>query len=134
MKYEIERTEAMEEQEIQQNLEMNPPKLEKVEASEQGTQNMENPPKLDRETKLGGTVMEMKLEMDKLKLEQLQKQVFGEGGKLGESRDVFNARKKFEASTNSIEAKNRAEDLKEAIEEDARKKAEYREKLYGDKA
>lgn len=134
MKYEIERTEAMEEQEIQQNLEMNPPKLEKVEASEQGTQNMENPPKLDRETKLGGTVMEMKLEMDKLKLEQLQEQVFGEGGKLGESRDVFNARKKFEASTNSIEAKNRAEDLKEAIEEDARKKAEYREKLYGDKA
>lgn len=64
-------------------------------------QNVENPPKLER------------------------------GITLGESRDVFNARKAFEASTNSIEAKNRAEDLKEAIEEDARKKAEYREKLYG---
>ena len=104
MKFELEQHEVLEQvQEVQkaQQLETEPPKLEKVEIAEQGTQNEEHPPKLER------------------------------GATLGESRDVFNARKAFEASTNSIEAKNRAEDLKEAIEEDARKKEEYREKLYG---
>ena len=101
MKIEINNLEALEQlSEVQkaQQMEMEPPKLEKVEMAEKSA---ENPPKLARSVTFG------------------------------ESRDVFNARKAFEASTNSIEAKNRAEDLKEAIEEDARKKEEYREKLYG---
>ena len=104
MNFEMNNLEALEQlSEVQkaQQMEMEPPKLEKIEIAEQGTQNEEHPPKLER------------------------------GTTLGESRDVFNARKAFEASTNSIEAKNRAEDLKEAIEEEARKKEEYREKLYG---
>lgn len=103
MKIEMNYIEALEqpsEMQKAQQLEMDPPKLEKAESSA-NAQKQENPPKLER------------------------------GAVLGESRDVFNARKAFEASTNSIEAKNRAEDLKEAIEEDARKKEEYREKLYG---
>lgn len=131
MKIEMNNLEALEQlNEVQkaQQLEMEPPKMEKAENAEQGA---ENPPKLERGTKLGGTVIEMQLEMEKLRYEQLKKQAASKGATLGESRDVFNARKAFEASTNSIEAKNRAEDLKEAIEEDARKKEEYREKLYG---
>ena len=104
MKFEMDSREQLEQmQEVQkaQQLETEPPKLEKAEVAEQSTQNAENPPKLERDTTLG------------------------------ESRDVFNKRKAFEASTNHIEAENRARDLKKAIEEDARKKQEYREKLYG---
>ena len=94
----LEQMEQLSDVQKAQQLEMEPPKLEKAEITEQTA---ENPPKLER------------------------------ASKLGESRDVFNARKAFEASTNSIEAENRAKDLKKAIEEDARKKEEYREKLYG---
>ena len=50
MKYEIERAEAMEvmeEQEIQQNLEMNPPKLEATSKKE------EMPPKMEKGATLG---------------------------------------------------------------------------------
>lgn len=133
MKFEIERTEAMEameEQEIQQNLEMNPPKLEATSKKE------EMPPKMERGTLLGGSIMEASIEARKAEMERLKDQIAEQRASLGEvtlgeSRDVFNKRKAFEASTNSIEAKNRARDLKKAIEEDARKKQEYREKLYG---
>lgn len=131
MKIEMNNLEALEQiNQVQkaQQLEMEPPKMEKAETTEQSA---ENPPKLERGTKLGGPVIEMQLEMEKMRYEQLKEQAASKGATLGESRDVFNARKAFEASTNSIEAKNRAEDLKEAIEEDARKKEEYREKLYG---
>ena len=103
MKYEIEAAEAIEEQEIQQNLELNPPKLENTRKKE------EMPPKMERQK-------------DRIAEQQTS---------LGGSRDAFNKRKALESSTNKIQAEHRARDYAEQLKEDERKKQEYREKLYG---
>lgn len=136
MKYEIEQAESMEalgRQEHQQNLEMNPPKLESAEKAQ------DVPPKLERSQTLGGSVTQMMIEMNELRLQQAKQELaekiaehnaMGEGT-LGESRDAFNKRKALEASTNRIEAQNRARDYAKQLAEDARKEQEYREKLYG---
>ena len=105
---------------------------EKLEEARQAEQNAELPPKLDKDAKLGGTVMEMQLEMRELEYKQLKEQMFGEGGKLGESRDAFNKRRALESAEGSIAIKNRAKEYKEQLEEDERKKQEYRDRLYGD--
>ena len=133
MKFEIERTEAMEameEQEIQQNLEMNPPKLEATSKKE------EMPPKMERGILLGGSIMEASIEARKAEMERLKDQIAEQRASLGEvtlgeSRDAFNKRKALEASTNRIQAEHRARDYAKQLKEDERKKQEYREKLYG---
>lgn len=133
MKFEIERTEAMEameEQEIQQNLEMTPPKLEATGKKE------EMPPKMERGALLGGSIMEASIEARKAEMERLKDQIAEQRASLGEvtlgeSRDAFNKRKALEASTNRIQAEHRARDYAKQLKEDERKKQEYREKLYG---
>lgn len=133
MKFEIERTEAMEameEQEIQQNLEMTPPKLEATGKKE------EMPPKMERGALLGGSIMEASIEARKAEMERLKDQIAEQRASLGEvtlgeSRDAFNKRKALEASTNRIQAEHRARDYAKQLKEEERKKQEYREKLYG---
>ena len=133
MKYEMEQAEAMEEleeQELQRNLEMEPPKLENNGKKE------EMPPKMERGNVLGGSIMEASIEARKAELERLKDQLATERAKvgdmtLGESRDAFNKRKAMEASTNRIQAEHRARDYVKQLREDERKKQEYRESLYG---
>lgn len=107
MKLEMNNLEQMEQlSEVQkaQQLEMEPPKLEKGDVSFGASEKQELPPKMTR----GGMT-------------------------LGESRDAFNKRRAFESADGKIASENRLKEYKEQLEEDARKKEEYRQKLYGDK-
>ena len=54
------------------------------------------------------------------------------GMSLGESRDAFNKRRALESADNAIQIENRAKELEEQLEEDERKKQEYRDRLYGE--
>lgn len=75
MKYELDPREAMESQDQLRQLETDPPRLDRAETA--GT---DTPPRLGRaDDRLGGTVMEMQLEMRKAEHERLQEQ-------LGEAR------------------------------------------------
>ena len=129
----LEQAEQLSEIQRIHQMEAEPPKMERTAETSVKSDLLkgEQPPKLDKDTNLGGSVMEMKLEMDKLKYEQLKEQLYGESDKLGETREEFNRRKAYERADNAIQRNNRMEELEKAREEAARKEEEYRKKLYG---
>lgn len=87
MKYELDPREAMEALETQEQLrrlEADPPRLDRLEAA--GT---DTPPRLDRAgDRLGGTVMEMSIEMRKAEQERLKAQI-GEGRLGGSATELM---------------------------------------------